>query len=71
MLDKSNIVFSTANSKERYIRMSNVKQSNNLRNVYLRSVLLGGQNEPLYEETSSLKMAQAFRMAGKRVYGNN
>lgn len=67
MLDKENIMFSTANPYNRYIRMKNVKGSNNLRSMYIRSITLGGQDENIYEETDSLKIARAFRKAGRRL----
>ena len=65
MLDKESIMFSTANPENRYIHMKNVKDSNNLRSMYIRSITLGGQEELIYEETDSLKMARAFRKAGR------
>lgn len=67
MLDKDSIMFSTANPDRRYIRMKNVKATNNLRDTYLRGITLGGQDEVLYEETDSLKMARAFRKAGRTI----
>ena len=67
MLDKDSIMFSTANPERRYIHMKNVKTSNNLRDVYLRGITLGGQDEVIYEETDSLKIARAFRKAGRGV----
>jgi len=67
MLDKESIMFSTANPENRYIHMKNIKYSNNLRDVYLRSITLGGQNEEIYKETDSLKIARAFRKAGRSV----
>lgn len=67
MLDKDSIMFSTANPDRRYIRMKNIKASNNLRDTYLRGITLGGQDEVIYEETDSLKIARAFRKAGKAV----
>lgn len=67
MLDKENIIFSTANPENRYIRMKSVRDSNNLRNLYIRSITLGGQDEVIYEETDSLKIARAFRKAGRGV----
>jgi hypothetical protein len=66
MLGKESIMFSTANPENRYIHMKNIKGSNNLRDVYLRSITLGGQNEEIYKETDSLKIARAFRKAGRR-----
>ena len=67
MLDKKSIMFSTTNPKNRYIHMKNVKGTNNLRSMYIRSITLGGQDEEIYEETDSLKMARAFRNAGRRL----
>ena len=67
MLDKDSVMFSTTNPDRRYIRMKNVKTSNNLRDTYLRGITLGGQDEVIYEETDSLKIARAFRKAGRRI----
>lgn len=67
MLDKDSIMFSTTNPEKRYIHMKNIKVSNNLRDVYLRGITLGGQEEIIYEETDSLKIARAFRKAGRRI----
>ncbi len=67
MLDKENIMFSTVNPKRRYIRMKNIKASNNLRDTYIRGITLGGQDEVIYEETDSLRIARAFRKAGRTI----
>lgn len=67
MLDKESIMFSTVNPQNRYIHMKNVKGSNNLRSMYIRSITLGGQQETIYEETDSLKIARAFRKAGRSL----
>lgn len=69
MIDKESIMFSTTNPDNRYIHMKNVRESNNLRNMYIRSITLGGQSEKIYEETDSLKIARAFRKAGRGVRG--
>ena len=60
-------MFSTVNPDRRYIRMKNVKASNNLRDMYIRGITLGGQDEVIYEETDSLKIARAFRKAGRAI----
>ena len=60
-------MFSTVNPDRRYIRMKNVKASNNLRDTYLRGITLGGEEEVIYEETDSLRIARAFRKAGRMV----
>lgn len=67
MLDKESIMFSTANPDNRYIHMKSVKETNNLRSMYIRSITLGGQDEMIYEETDSLKIARAFRKAGRSL----
>lgn len=68
MLHKKSIVFSTTNSSNRYIRLQNVKSNNNLRDLYLRSITLGGQREEIYAETDTVEIGRAFRRAGKGVF---
>ncbi len=67
MLEDESIMFSTNNPKNRYIHMRNVKPTNNFRDMYLRGITLGGQEEVIYEETDSLKIARAFRKAGRSM----
>ncbi|HBE87038.1 MAG TPA: hypothetical protein DDW53_19320 [Lachnoclostridium sp.] len=67
MINKSSIVFSTTNPSNRYIRLQNIKSNHNLRDMYLRSIVLGGQKEAIYEETDSVEIGRAFRRAGKAV----
>lgn len=64
-LDKSFIVFTTTNPNNRYIRLTNVKENNNLRNFYYRDIVLGGQDEVVYDPTNNYEIALAFREAGK------
>ena len=59
MLDKDSILFSTVNPNRRYIRRKNVKASNHLRDLCLRGITLGGQDEVIYEETDSLRIDEA------------
>lgn len=63
-LDKRFIAFTTTNPNNRYIRMNNVKATNNLRNFYYRDIVLGEQKEPVYEPTNNSEIAMAFREAG-------
>lgn len=65
-LDKRSVVFTTTDPYHRFIRLKNVKASNNLRDVYLRSILIGGQEYELYDETDKTEIARAIRRAGKR-----
>lgn len=63
MIDKDCVVFSTSNPENRYIRLTNIKNTNNLRDVYIRSILLGGTKESIYEETDSQEIGMALRRA--------
>ena len=66
VLNKDSLYFTTTNLKNRYIRFANVKSNNNLRSLYIRSINLGGQKEDLYNETNSLEIQRAFRLAGEK-----
>ena len=50
ILNKNSIYFSTTNPNNRYIKFSNVKTNNNLRDFYFRTIVLGGQKEQVYKE---------------------
>lgn len=67
MLEVENVVFSTTNEKKRYVHMTNIRDTNNFRNAYIRAITLGGQSESLYSKTDSLKIARAFRKAGRKI----
>jgi len=61
VLNKNDIIFTTSNKMNRYIRLKNVKRNNNLRDVYYRTILLSGQTEELYEQTNDFLIEKAFR----------
>ena len=63
-IDKGFIVFTTTNPENRYIRFTNVKGNNNLRDFYYRDIVLGEQNEEVYDSTNNFEIALAFREAG-------
>ena len=42
---RKNFVFSTTNRENRYITLKGVKMTNNLRDLYLRSIQIGGADE--------------------------
>lgn len=63
-LSPQNIWFTTTNEKRRYIKFKNLQKNNNMRNVYLRTLLVGGQTEFLYEETNPIKIVRSFIEAG-------
>lgn len=66
-LDKGFIAFTTVNPSHRYIRLSNVKGNNNLRDFYYRDIILGEQNELVYEATNNSEISLAFREAGEAI----
>jgi len=62
-LDTKNIICSTTNPDNRYIRLKGVEKNNNHRDFYIRSIVLGGQKEELYDETELQSIGYAFRKA--------
>lgn len=66
-IDKRFIAFTTVNPDNRYIRMNNIKSNNNLRDMYYRDILLGGQSELLYDTTNNSAIAYAFIEAGEEI----
>lgn len=64
-IDKGFVAFTTTNPENRYIRLTNIKTNNNLRDFYYRDIVLGEQSEPVYEPTNNYEIALAFREAGE------
>lgn len=64
-LDRGFVAFTTTNPDNRYIRFTNVKNNNNLRDFYYRDIMLGEQNETVYEPTDNEEISFAFRKAGE------
>lgn len=65
-LHKSCIVVTTTNSENRYIRLTNVKSTNNLRSFYYRDIILGEQKEEVYHATDNEEIAYALGSAGRQ-----
>lgn len=63
-LSPQNIWFTTVNEDRRYIKLSGLQKNNNMRSVYLRAILVGGQSEFLYEETNPTRIVRSFIEAG-------
>lgn len=63
-LDAKNIVCSTTNPDNRYIRMVGIEKNHNKRDFYMRALTVGGQKEELYDEEDLIAMGYAFRKAG-------
>lgn len=66
-LDKSEIVFTTVNPKNRYIRLKNIMATNNLRDCYYRRIVTESGSDALYEYTDNAQLAYALRKAGSSV----
>lgn len=64
-IDKGFIAFTTTNPDNRYIRFTNVKTNNNLRDFYYRDIMLGEQDEEIYNATNNYEISLAFREAGE------
>lgn len=64
-LDRGFVAFTTTNPENRYIRLAYVKTNHNLRDFYYRDIMLGEQDEPVYETTNNFEIAFAFREAGE------
>ena len=65
VLDFKKIVLTTTNPENRYIRLKQIKTTNNVRDVYLRTIIVGGAQEELYQETRSSDIKRAIRKAGR------
>ena len=65
VLSGENLWFTTSNEHNRYIQLTGIKEMNNMRDVYLRAIQLGGQQEEIYKETKAFHIKRAFRKAGK------
>jgi hypothetical protein len=63
-LDKNFVAFTTTNPSNRYIKLTNVKTNHNLRDFYYRDIILGEQEDPVYEGTNNYEITMAFREAG-------
>lgn len=65
-INKHFIAFTTANPKDCYTQLKNVKETNNLRSLYFRNLILNAdENSLLYQPTDNFDIARAFRLAGK------
>ena len=63
-LDKKNIICSTINPSNRYIYLKGIEKNHNKRDFYIRSIVLGGQKERLYDNRELQDMNYAFKRAG-------
>ncbi len=62
-LNIKNIICSTTNPKNRYIRLKGKEKNHNPRDFYIRTITVGGQKEELYDEADLQSIGYAFRRA--------
>ena len=67
VLDNECLIYTTVNPENRYIKSSYIKNTQNTRLSYLRTIKLGGQKEKLYNETNIYDMELALKRAGKEI----
>lgn len=65
VLENEFLIYTTVNPENRYIKSAYIKNTQNTRLSYLRSIKLGGQKEKLYDETNVYEMEFALRKAGR------
>ena len=62
-LNIKNIVCTTTNPENRYIRLIGKEKNHNPRDFYIRTITIGGQKEELYDEADLQSIGYAFRRA--------
>lgn len=70
ILENDSLLYTTVNPQNRYIKSAYIKNTQNTRLSYLRTIKLGGQKEKLYNETNIYDMELAMRRAG-RIHAND
>ena len=68
VIDKKFIRFTTTDPYDRYYKLPNVSGTNNLRDLYLRSIQIGGQDVEIYRKTKSFMMIKALKKAGEDYF---
>ena len=64
VINRKFICFTTANRNNRYVKIKNLGKTNNLRDVYLRTIFADDREEKLYNSKDGYMIADAFRKAG-------
>lgn len=67
VLDKNNIIFSSTDAGNRYIRIKNLRETDDLYDIYMEAVVSGSPEAGVYRATNSVIIAGEFRKAGRRV----
>ena len=65
ILENDSLLYTTVNPENCYIKSTYIKNTQNTRLSYLRTIKLGGQKEKLYNETNIYEIDLAMRRAGR------
>ena len=65
ILNPYQLIFTSNNPKNRYVSLKK-RAHTNLRDLYLRSIELGGQKHEVYQTTDQYEISRAFRLAGEK-----
>lgn len=68
VLQKDFIYFTTTDPDNRYIRLKNIGETNNLRRVYYREIAVHEHYDNLYSETKRAKIISALRKTGTELF---
>lgn len=60
VLDQSQVIFTTTNNENRYVYLTHVRKNENLRQYYIRNILIDEQKETLYDYIPNFDIAIAF-----------
>lgn len=64
VLDKSHLRFTTHDTKNRFIKIPNVKSTNNLRDLYMKNIFMNNEELKLYQSCSTSEIRRAFKKVG-------
>ena len=67
VLNKDSICFTTTDPENRYIKLTGIGETNNLRRVYYREIAMHDHYENLYSETKRNHIISAMRKAGGKL----
>lgn len=65
VLENDFLIYTTTNPENRYSRTNYIKNTQNKRLSYMRTIKLGGQKEKFYQETSLYEIELALKEAGR------
>ena len=64
VLNYRNLMFTTINPENRFIKLEGISGNNNLRDSYFRNIILGNGENALYDTTDSFEIENAFYSVG-------